>query len=227
MYGLAMAMGLMVTLKNFAKKPFTVQYPEERVKQHPRFRGEEFVWYEERCTGCASCAKYCPLGIIKIVTGPSETAPLQGDKYRLDVFDIDISRCMFCGLCVEACPYDALFMGSGFEQSAYSRKDRVIDIDQLRQAEKLPSTYFRPQLESASYKPQEGQPLDWVDVGRESWRWHEREKAGMRLQPSDASQEAISIGSPDEDRGVVAPVTEEPVTEEIEEAGTVSAEETT
>ena len=134
---------------------------------------------------------------------------------------------MFCGLCVEACPYDALFMGSGFEQSAYSRKDRVIDIDQLRQAEKLPSTYFRPQLESASYKPQEGQPLDWVDVGRESWRWHEREKAGMRLQPSDASQEAISIGSPDEDRGVVAPVTEEPVTEEIEEAGTVSAEETT
>ncbi|MCI0845537.1 MAG: NADH-quinone oxidoreductase subunit I [Chloroflexi bacterium] len=222
MYGLAMAKGMLVTLKNFAKKPFTVQYPEERVKQHPRFRGEEFVWYEERCTGCASCAKFCPLGIIKIVTSPSETAPLQGDKYRLEVFDIDISRCMFCGLCVEACPYDALFMGSGFEQSSYSRKGRVIDIDQLRQAEKLPSTYFRPQLESASYKPQEGQPLDWVDVGRESWRWHEREKAGMRLQPSDASPEAISIGSPDESRGVV-----EPANEDIGEAGTVSAEETT
>ena len=26
--------------------------------QHPRFRGEEFSWYEQRCTGCASCAKY-------------------------------------------------------------------------------------------------------------------------------------------------------------------------
>jgi ferredoxin len=93
---------------------------------------------------------------------------------------------MFCGLCVEACPYDALFMGSGFEQSAYSRKGRVIDIDQLRQAEKLPSTFFRPQLESARYEPQGGQPLDWVQVGRESWRWHQREKAGMRLQPSGA-----------------------------------------
>ena len=56
MYGINMAKGLLVTLKNLTKKPFTVQYPEERVKQNPRFRGEEFVWYEERCTGCASCA---------------------------------------------------------------------------------------------------------------------------------------------------------------------------
>ena len=131
MYGLAMAKGLMVTLKNLAKKPTTVQYPEERAKQHPRFRGEEFVWYEERCTGCASCAKYCPLGIIKIVTSPSEIAPKQGDKYRLEVFDIEIQRCMFCGLCVEACPYDCLFMGSGFEQGRYSRKEMFIGIDQL------------------------------------------------------------------------------------------------
>ena len=97
MYGLAMARGLLVTLKNMTKKPFTIQYPEERVKQHPRFRGEEFVWYEERCTGCASCAKYCPLGIIKIVTSPSESAPRQGDKYKLEVFDIELQRCMFCG----------------------------------------------------------------------------------------------------------------------------------
>jgi NADH-quinone oxidoreductase subunit I len=195
MYGLEMAKGLLVTLKNFTKKPFTVQYPEERVKQHPRFRGEEFSWYEERCTGCASCAKYCPLGIIKIVTSPSGTAPQQGDKYLLEVFDIELQRCMFCGLCVEACPYDALFMGSGFEQGQYSRKDMVIHIDQLRQAEKRPSTWFRPQLENSGYDPQSGRPLGWREVGRESWRWHQREKAGLRLtQPpdnSDPSEETV------------------------------------
>ena len=28
----------------------------DRQYQHPRFRGEEFSWYENRCTGCASCA---------------------------------------------------------------------------------------------------------------------------------------------------------------------------
>ena len=144
MYGMGMAKGLMVTLKNMTKRPFTVQYPEERLKQHPRFRGEEFAWYEERCTGCASCAKYCPLGIIKIITDPSETAVANGDKYRLEVFDIELARCMFCGLCVEACPYDALFMGSGFEQGRYSRKEMVIGIDQLRQAEKHPS--WSPQV---------------------------------------------------------------------------------
>jgi ferredoxin len=130
---------------------------------------------------------------------------------------------MFCGLCVEACPYDALFMGSGFEQSAYSRKGRVIDIDQLRQAEKLPSTFFRPQLESARYEPQGGQPLDWVDVGRESWRWHQREKAGMRLQASDESQATTTAGAPfsnGEDAGV------EPADEAVEEVGPVSGGET-
>jgi NADH-quinone oxidoreductase subunit I len=190
MNGLAMVRGLMVTLKNLTKKPITVQYPEERVKQHPRFRGEEFVWYEERCTGCASCAKYCPLGIIKIVTSPSETAPQEGDKYRLEVFDIEIQRCMFCGLCVEACPYDCLFMGSGYEQGRYSRQDMVLHVDDLRQADKHPSVFFRPQLEAAGYDPRGGRSLDWREVGRESWRWHQREKSGLRLEhsPVDAAE---------------------------------------
>ncbi len=185
MYGLGLVKGLMVTLKNLTRKPFTVQYPEERVSQHPRFRGEEFGWYEERCTGCASCAKYCPLGIIKIVTSPSGTAMAQGDKYNLEVFDIDIGRCMFCGLCVEACPYDALFMGSGFERGRYARSELVIGIDELRQAEKRPSTWFRPQLENAGYSPHEGQPLSWREVGREQNRWHQHEKSGARIEKAD------------------------------------------
>ena len=176
-----MVKGLAVTLSNLMRKPFTTSYPEQRIRQHPRFRGEEFTWYEERCTGCASCAKYCPLGIIKIVTSPSETAPLQGDKYRLETFDIELQRCMFCGLCVEACPYDALFMGSGFEEGQYKRTDLVITIDRLRQAEKNPSTWFRPQLEGMDYRPGAGRPLGWREVGREKWRWHQHEKAGMRL----------------------------------------------
>ena len=116
MYGIGIAKGLLVTLRNLFRTPSTVQYPEERVEQHSRFRGQEFSWYEERCTGCASCAKYCPLGIIEIVTDPSQQAIQDGDKYAIEKFDIDIGRCMYCGLCVEACPYDALFMGSGFEE---------------------------------------------------------------------------------------------------------------
>ena len=183
MYGLGLAKGLMVTLKNFIRPPFTVQYPEERLQQHPRFRGEEFVWYEERCTGCASCAKYCPLGIIKIVTNPSKKAIEEGEKYDIEVFDIDIGRCMFCGLCVEACPYDALFMGSGFERGSYQRNELVISVDELRQAAKRPSTWFRPQLEAAQYNPHEGRSLSWEEVGREGWLWHRREQSEAKLSP--------------------------------------------
>ena len=139
---------------------------EDRLPQHPRFRGEEFTWYEERCTGCASCAKYCPLGIIRIVTDPSGAFLREGDKYAIDVFDIDIGRCMFCGLCVEACPYDALHMGSGFEEGRYTRRELVIDVDRLRQAPKRPSTWFRPQLENKGYEPSSGEELEWGDVGR-------------------------------------------------------------
>ena len=138
----------------------------DRLPQHSRFRGEEFSWYEQRCTGCASCAKYCPLGIIRIVTSPSGDAMQEGENYSIDVFDIDIGRCMFCGLCVEACPYDALHMGSGFEEGQYRRNDLIIDVERLKQAPKRPSTWFRPQLEGRQYQPMEGDDAPWREVGR-------------------------------------------------------------
>jgi len=141
----------------------------ERLPQHARFRGEEFTWYEQRCTGCASCAKYCPLGIIEIATSESGEQVQEGQKYNIDVFDIDIGRCMFCGLCVEACPYDALHMGSGFEEGTYRRADLVINKERLMKAPKRPSTWFRPQLAAAHFDPhkaKEGQDVEWSDAGR-------------------------------------------------------------
>ena len=102
---------------------------------------------------------------------------------------------MFCGLCVEACPYDALFMGSGFEQGQYSRKDMVITIDELRQADKrpkhlLPAPIGGPGLTT----PGRAAPLDWQEVGRESWQWHQREKAGMRVSRRPLPDETIAEG---------------------------------
>ena len=155
---------------------------EEKLPQHPNFRGEEFAWYDNRCTGCASCAKYCPLGIIKIVTGTSGVNSQEGQSYDLEVFDIDIGRCMFCGLCVEACPYDALHMGSGFEEAQYQRSNLVININKLKSAEKKPSTWFRPQLVQQGHDPITGDTADWKKVGRhekpslddQSERWAKR-----------------------------------------------------
>jgi len=139
----------------------------DKVDQHPRFRGEEFNWYEERCTGCASCAKYCPLGIIKIVTDQAGNNYAEGQNYDIETFDIDIGRCMFCGLCVEACPYDALHMGSGFEEGQYKRNELVIDVERLKKAKKKPSYWFRPQLEQKNnYSPFDENEVSWDKAGR-------------------------------------------------------------
>ena len=75
---------------------------------------------------------------------------------------------MFCGLCVEACPFDALHLGSGFERAHEKRKGLVIPVDELRTAIKTPSTWFRPQMESKSYKPREKESeiKDSQDIGR-------------------------------------------------------------
>ena len=178
MFGIGILKGLSVTFKNLFRKSNTVQYPEERLPQHPRFRGEEFAWYEERCTGCASCAKYCPLGIIRIITDPSGEASAEGGNYSIEAFDIDLGRCMYCGLCVEACPYDALFMGSGFERGKYERKGLVIPLEELRSAPKKPSTWFRPQLEG-KYDPHKDDVIDWDKVGRESGEWRQEDKAKL------------------------------------------------
>ncbi len=150
-----------------AKAAMSLYSVPVKVPQNRRFRGNEFTWYEDRCTGCASCAKYCPLGIIEIVTSPGGFDIQQGESYAIDVFDIDIGRCMFCGLCVEACPYDALHMGSQFDRSQYERGALVITVDELRAALKRPSSWFRPQFEERDYDAfRDGEVEDHHQVGR-------------------------------------------------------------
>tara|TARA_B100001750_G_C15360840_1_gene522125 strand:- start:253 stop:921 length:669 start_codon:yes stop_codon:yes gene_type:complete len=137
-----------------------------KIPQSPRFRGNEFAWFEDRCTGCASCAKYCPLGIIEIVTSPGSTDIQEGENYSIDVFDIDIGRCMFCGLCVEACPYDALHMGTSFERSTTVRNKLVINKDNLNNSDKKPSSWYRPQFEEREFNPFDSEIEDHYEAGR-------------------------------------------------------------
>lgn len=142
-YGMGIAKGMALTFKHLFRSPITVQYPEQKLVTSRRIRGNELVWFPEKCTGCATCAKSCPQGNIVIVTHGDE-----GSKFIVDKFELDSGRCMFCGLCVESCPYDALAMGLNYECAKYRRGDLVLSKEKLTvAADHQPSAYYRPQFE--------------------------------------------------------------------------------
>jgi len=76
-YGKGIAKGLGVTIKYLFLHPITTQYPEQRLNTSRRIRGNGLIWDEERCSGCSTCARSCPMGVIKISTSDNGkvTAP--------------------------------------------------------------------------------------------------------------------------------------------------------
>jgi len=142
-YGKGIAKGMMVTLKHLFRHPVTVQYPEQRLHTSRRIRGNELVWDNIKCTGCATCAKTCPLGAIQIVTSVNAVE----NKYKVEKIEVDTGYCIQCGLCVEACPYNALFMGYAYERAKYRRAE-VIQTNEalLASKERQPSGYAHPEI---------------------------------------------------------------------------------
>ena len=144
-YGIGIAKGLSVTLRHLLRRPVTTQYPEQRLVTSRRIRGNELIWDKNKCTGCATCAKTCPQGVIQIVTSVSA----EENKYKVEKFEVDMGYCIFCGLCVEACPYEALFMGYAYERARYRRRELILAKEDLLASEaRKPSGYFRPKIEA-------------------------------------------------------------------------------
>ena len=142
-YGIGIAKGLRVTIKHLFRHPVTAQYPEQRLNVSRRIRGNELIWDRVKCTGCATCAKTCPQGAIRIVTSVLG----EDNKYEVQTIEVDTGYCIFCGLCVEACPFNALFMGYAFERAKYRRNELVQSNDMLlASADRKPSAYMHPEL---------------------------------------------------------------------------------
>jgi len=142
-YGIGIAKGLRVTIKHLFRHPVTAQYPEQRLNVSRRIRGNELIWDREKCTGCATCAKTCPQGVIRIET----SALVDDNKYEVQTIEVDTGYCISCGLCVETCPFNALFMGYAYERAKYRRNELVQSNDMmLASADRKPSAYMHPEL---------------------------------------------------------------------------------
>jgi NADH-quinone oxidoreductase subunit I len=113
MFGLGILKGMLLTIRHLFRPPFTFQYPEERRPMPPGAR-TNLLWFEERCTGCSTCAQACPDGCILVETSPERDGTLRVVRY-----EIDFRLCMFCGLCVEACPYQAIQAGGPYDDATY------------------------------------------------------------------------------------------------------------
>jgi NAD(P)H-quinone oxidoreductase subunit I len=142
-YGKGIAKGLTVTIRYLFRHPITTQYPEQRLTTSRRIRGNELIWDDVKCTGCATCAKACPQGAILIVTAVN---PVE-NRYAVEKYEVDTGYCIQCGLCVEACPYQAIYMGYAYERAKY-RRGELVQADEMLLAseERRRSGYMYPDI---------------------------------------------------------------------------------
>jgi NADH-quinone oxidoreductase subunit I len=122
--------GMALTGRHLFARKITVQFPEEKTPQSPRFRGlhaqRRYPNGEERCIACKLCEAVCPAMAIKI-----ESEQRADGTRRTTVYDIDLTKCIFCGFCEEACPVDAIVETRILEYHGEKRGDLYYTKDML------------------------------------------------------------------------------------------------
>ena len=122
--------GMMLTGRNMFARKITIQFPEEKTPQSPRFRGlhalRRYPNGEERCIACKLCEAVCPALAITI-----ESEKRVDGTRRTTRYDIDLTKCIFCGFCEESCPVDSIVETHIFEYHGEKRGDLYFTKEML------------------------------------------------------------------------------------------------
>ncbi|HEB98536.1 MAG TPA: NADH-quinone oxidoreductase subunit NuoI [Thiotrichales bacterium] len=122
--------GLRLTGKYLFARKITVQYPDERTPQSPRFRGlhalRRYPNGEERCIACKLCEATCPALAITIEAEPREDGSRRTTRYEIDLF-----KCIFCGFCEESCPVDSIVETRVYEYHFEKRGEQIMTKEKL------------------------------------------------------------------------------------------------
>ena len=122
--------GMQLTGRHLFSKKITVQYPEEKTPQSPRFRGlhalRRYPNGEERCIACKLCEAVCPALAITIESEQREDGTRRTTRY-----DIDLFKCIYCGFCEESCPVDSIVETRIYEYHFENRGENIMTKDKL------------------------------------------------------------------------------------------------
>ncbi|MGR6033963.1 MAG: NADH-quinone oxidoreductase subunit NuoI [Candidatus Nitrosoglobus sp.] len=123
-------LGLKLTGRYLFAKKITVQFPEERTPQSPRFRGlhalRRYPNGEERCIACKLCEAVCPALAITIDSEQREDGTRRTTRY-----DIDLFKCIYCGFCEESCPVDSIVETRILDYHFEERGEHILHKEQL------------------------------------------------------------------------------------------------